>query len=40
MPIAQISPPWSTMTSAKMIAGIATTMRGARSEPPLTLEGV
>ena len=32
MPIAQTSPPWSTMTSAKMIAGIATTMRGARSD--------
>ena len=40
MPIAQTSPPWWTITSAKMIAGIATTTRGARSEPPLALEGV
>jgi hypothetical protein len=33
MPSVQISPPWSTMISAKTIAGIATTIRGARSDP-------
>src|SRR5215213_10305071 len=36
MPTVQTSPPWSTMTSAKMIAGTATTMRGARSDPALS----
>src|SRR5215210_5044633 len=33
MPSVHTRPPWSTMTRAKKIAGIATTMRGARSEP-------
>jgi hypothetical protein len=33
IPTVQIAPPWSTMISAKTIAGIATTIRGARSDP-------
>src|SRR4051794_32050129 len=35
MPAANTSPPWWTMISANTIAGIATTIRGARSDPVL-----